>query len=96
MTALQSALAAATDPARRSLAQGWRVFKAAEADAKGNAIYVHALFPAVAGADYRPSLLLDQLLASRPPNCWRNTRKRWPVRRRACRSPSWRTWPWRR
>jgi hypothetical protein len=66
MTALQSALAASTDPARRSLAQGWRVFKAAEADAKGNVLYVHALFPAVAGADYRPSLLLDQLLAEPP------------------------------
>ena len=66
MTALQGALAASTDPARRSLAQGWRVFKATEADAKGNAVYVHALFPAVAGADYRPSLLLDQLLAEPP------------------------------
>ena len=66
LTALQGALAASTDPARRSLAQGWRVFKATEADAKGNAVYVHALFPAVAGADYRPSLLLDQLLAEPP------------------------------
>jgi hypothetical protein len=66
IAALQGALAAATDPARKSLAEGWRVFKAAEPDAKGNAIYVHALLPAVAGADYRPSLLLDQLLAEPP------------------------------
>ena len=66
MAALQGALAASTDPAKRSLAQGWRVFKAVEADAKGNAVYVHALFPTVAGADYRPSLLLDQLLAEPP------------------------------
>jgi hypothetical protein len=66
MTALQGALAAASDPAKRSLAQGWRVFKAAETDAKGNALYVHAVFPAVPGADYRPSLLLDQLLAEPP------------------------------
>ena len=66
MTALQGVLAASTDPVRRSLAQGWRVFKADEADAKGNAVYVHALFPTIAGADYRPSLLLDQLLAEPP------------------------------
>jgi hypothetical protein len=66
MTALQGALAASTDPTRRSLAQGWRVFKATEADAKGNAVYVHALVPAVPGVDYRPSLLLDQLLTEPP------------------------------
>ena len=66
MTALQGALAASPDPARRSLAQGWRVFKAVEGDAKGNIVYVHALFPAVAGADYRPSLLLDELLTEPP------------------------------
>jgi hypothetical protein len=66
MTALQAALSASTDPVRRGLAQGWRVFKATEADAKGNALYVHALFPAIAGADYRPSLLLDQLLKEPP------------------------------
>lgn len=66
LQALQGALAATTDPARRSLAQGWRVYRAAEADAKGNALYVHALVPAVAGVDYRPSLLLDELLAESP------------------------------
>jgi hypothetical protein len=66
MHALQAAFAAATDPERRAVAQGWRVFKAAEADAKGNVVYVHALLPAVAGADYRPSLWLDQLLVDAP------------------------------
>lgn len=66
MAALQAAFAAQADPARRAVAQGWRVFKAVEADAKGNVIYVHALLPAVAGADYRPSLWLDQLLEQAP------------------------------
>lgn len=66
MQALQAAFAAATDPERRAVAQGWRVFKAVEPDAKGNVIYVHALLPAVAGTDYRPSLWLDQLLAEAP------------------------------
>ena len=67
MAALQAAFASASDPARRAVAQGWRVFKAAEADAKGNAIYVHALLPVVAGTDYRPSLWLDQLVEQVPP-----------------------------
>jgi hypothetical protein len=64
--ALQAAFAASADPVQRAVAQGWRVFKAAEADAKGNAVYVHALLPAVAGADYRPSLWLDQLMGGAP------------------------------
>jgi hypothetical protein len=66
MMALQAAFAVSTDPARRTVAQGWRVFKAEEADAKGNALYVHALLPAVAGTDYRPSLWLDQLMQDAP------------------------------
>lgn len=66
IVALQGALSATSDAARRALAQGWRVFRAAETDAKGNAVYVHALFPTVPGADYRPSLLLDELLTDMP------------------------------
>jgi hypothetical protein len=66
MAALQAGFAQSTDPARRAVAEGWRVFKAAEADAKGNAIYVHTLFPVVPGNDYRPSLWLDQLMDDAP------------------------------
>lgn len=66
MTALQAALSATTDPTRRPLAQGWRVYKASEPDSKGNVVYVHALLPTVPGADYRPSLLLDELLKDAP------------------------------
>jgi hypothetical protein len=66
MTALQAAFAQSTDPARRAVADGWRVFKATEADAKGNALYVHTLAPTVAGTDYRPSLWLDQLMQEAP------------------------------
>jgi hypothetical protein len=66
ITALQSAFAASTDATRRAIAQGWRVYKAGEADAKGNALYVHALLPAMPGIDYRPSLWLDQLIAEAP------------------------------
>ncbi|OFW42338.1 MAG: hypothetical protein A3J29_11895 [Acidobacteria bacterium RIFCSPLOWO2_12_FULL_67_14b] len=64
---LQEMLAKDTDPARRSAAQGWRVFKAAETDAKGNVLYVHLLLPAIPGFDYRPSLLLDALVKDLAP-----------------------------
>ncbi|MGH9386818.1 MAG: hypothetical protein ACRD2N_21310, partial [Vicinamibacterales bacterium] len=64
---LQEKLSADSDPARRAIAAGWRVFKAAEADEKGNVVYVHALLPATPGFDYRPSLLLDELLGAAPP-----------------------------
>ena len=46
---LQEKLAADPDPARHAIAEGWRVFKAAEPDDKGNVVYVHALLPGDAG-----------------------------------------------
>ncbi len=63
---LQEKLSADTDPAHQAIAAGWRVFKAAERDEKGNVVYVHALLPATPGFDYRPSLLLDELLNAAP------------------------------
>jgi len=65
--ALQEALAKDPDPARKQVAAGWRVFKAVEPDGKGNAVYVHALWPAVPAFDYRPSMLIDQLVTDAPP-----------------------------
>lgn len=59
---LQEALAKQTDPAKAAAAKGWRVFKTAEADAKGNQLYIHVMLPAIPGFDYRPSLLLDELV----------------------------------
>ncbi len=66
LAALQAALSGDSDQTRRAMAQGWRVFKAAETDAKGNVLYVHAMMPVVPGADYRPSILLDLLLKDAP------------------------------
>jgi hypothetical protein len=66
ITALQDAFSKDTNADHRAVATGWRVFKAAEADSKGNVVYVHALLPVVAGTDYRPSLWLDQLLGGAP------------------------------
>lgn len=59
---LQEAMAKSDDPVKSSAAKGWRVFKATETDAKANPIYVHLMVPAVPGFDYRPSLLLDELV----------------------------------
>ena len=64
---LQEALAKDADPKRNAAAKGWRVFKAVESDAKGNAIFIHMLMPAVRDFDYRPSLLLDELVKELAP-----------------------------
>jgi hypothetical protein len=68
MLMLQEALAKDADPETQKVAAGWRIYKAAEPDAKASVIYVHLLDPAVAGVDYRPSLWLDKLLAGVPPD----------------------------
>jgi hypothetical protein len=64
---LQEALAKDTEPKRAAAAKGWRVFKAVENDAKGNGIFIHVLMPAVPDFDYRPSLLLDELVKELAP-----------------------------
>lgn len=64
---LQEATAKDTDPVRSAAAKGWRVFKS-ESDAKGNQLYVHVMLPAVTGFDYRPSLLLDELVKELAPD----------------------------
>lgn len=65
---LQGALAKDTDSQRVAAAKGWRVFKATELDAKGNAIFIHVVMPAVKNFDYRPSLLLDELVKDLAPD----------------------------
>lgn len=59
---LQDALSKDTDPKRVQAAKGWRVFKATESDAKGNFVFIHVMMPALANFDYRPSLLIDELV----------------------------------
>lgn len=68
ITTLQEALASDTDPKRVEAAKGWRVYKAAEPDAKGNHVFVHIMLPAVVNFDYRPSLLLDELVKELAPD----------------------------
>jgi hypothetical protein len=64
---LQEALAKDTDPVRQEAAKGWRVFKADSNDGKGNPLYIQLMSPAVRGFDYRPSLLLDELVKDLAP-----------------------------
>jgi hypothetical protein len=64
---LQEAMAKDADPIRSEAARGWRVFKS-ETDAKGNPLYIHVMLPAVTGFDYRPSLLLDELVKDLAPD----------------------------
>jgi hypothetical protein len=66
ISALQAVLSKSVAEEVRQLASSWRVFKAAEADAKANALYVHVLQPPVATVDYRPSIWLDKLLEGAP------------------------------
>jgi hypothetical protein len=65
---LQKALASDTDTARKAATRGWRVLRAAEPDAKGNAIFIHVITPAAPNFDYRPSLLLDELVKDLAPD----------------------------
>ena len=65
---LQDALSKDTDPKRMQAAKGWRVLKAAESDAKGNNVFVHVMMPALANFDYRPSLLIDELVKDLAPD----------------------------
>jgi hypothetical protein len=65
--ALQDAFSKTPDARLRAIAESWRVFKATDVDAKSNALYVHMIRPAVKEEDYRPSRLLDELLAGAPP-----------------------------
>ena len=66
--ALQEKLAVDTNEQRSAAAKGWRVFKALETDAKGNVLYIHVMMPTVPGFDYRPSLLLDELVKDLAPD----------------------------
>jgi hypothetical protein len=65
---LQEALSTDSDATRAQAAKGWRVFRAAENDAKGNAVFVHVMLPAVVNFDYRPSLLIDELVKELAPD----------------------------
>ncbi len=62
--ALQQALATTTNERHRAIGKGWRVFRAPTGpDPKANVVFIHLLDPVAPDIDYRPSLLLDELLS---------------------------------
>ncbi len=61
LTKVGEALESVQDPARKTQASGWRIFKSSEV-ARDAAIYVFFFDPAPAGADYDPVKLLGEAL----------------------------------
>lgn len=61
---LREALQNSPKPERRQQASGWKVFKANEAAASGNVLYVFVMDPAVKGADYTVSTILAEAFPS--------------------------------
>lgn len=62
MNRLGEALRGSEDAARRQMAEGWRVFRAAEPGPGGSVLYVWFIDPTVSGADYALSAILaDEL-----------------------------------
>jgi hypothetical protein len=59
---VREALANSEDPVRKQQLQGWKVYKAAEPAAEGNALYVLMVDPVVKGAEYDPVMLVVEAL----------------------------------
>lgn len=65
ISAVQAAMAEAGAAGQR-VAAGWKVFKAQETDAKGNAVYVHFIAAPVPDLDYRPSVAIEAVAKALP------------------------------
>ena len=61
---LKDSLTSSAKDTRQEQAQGWRVFKAAEAAAAGAALYVFVIDPPVKDADYSVTGILGEALPS--------------------------------
>lgn len=59
---VRDALSNNEDPVRKQQLAGWKVYKAAEPAAEGNALYVLLADPAVKGAEYDPVMLVVEAL----------------------------------
>ena len=60
MGRLKEALALSEDPVRKQQAAGWKVFKAVEVGPNNSVLYVFVMDPAVKGADYTVSKVLNE------------------------------------
>ena len=62
VTKVRAALANSEDPVRKQQLEGWKVYKASEPAAEGNALYVLMVDPVVKGAEYDPVMLVVEAL----------------------------------
>lgn len=62
VTKVREALANSEDPVRKQQLQGWKIYKASEPAAEGNALYVLLVDPVVKGAEYDPVMLVVEAL----------------------------------
>jgi hypothetical protein len=60
MGKLKEALQKSTNPQRKQQAAGWKVFKSVEPGPGGNVLYMFIIDPAVSGADYTVSTILNE------------------------------------
>ncbi len=60
MAKLKEALNKSDKPERKQQAQSWKVFKSPDPAAGGNVLYVFIIDPAVKGADYTVSTILNE------------------------------------
>lgn len=68
---LQAALEKSANPQVRAQAQGWRMFKATEPGPNGTVLYVFAIDPAVAGADYALGPILSDAFPDQIEQIWK-------------------------
>ena len=61
MARLKEALALSEDPVRKQQAAGWKVFRALEVGPNNTVLYVFVVDPAVKGADYTISKILNEV-----------------------------------
>jgi hypothetical protein len=64
MTKVKDALSKSDNPVRKQQLAGWKVFKAAEPGAGGNALYLALADPAVPAAEYDPLVILSESLGT--------------------------------
>lgn len=60
MAKLKEALQKSDKPERKQMAASWKIFKSVEPGAGGNVLYIFILDPAVKGADYTVSTILNE------------------------------------
>jgi hypothetical protein len=68
---LKEALERSSNPERRLQGTGWKVFRAVEPATNGDAVYVFEIDPAVKGADYTVSRILEEAFPTEAPSLYR-------------------------